>query len=261
MTTKPVLLTTVHDPHGKLLADAHQQLAILANLYTGMVIEATTTTDYRLKGILYPFGMVSYAPPGDIGTARRRLLKSGIRYFYGRHFHLCDFDRLLHWRMRWPEELQQVLKDLPEYDFTVLGRTERAMGTHPFLQRTSEQFINRVMWRLFQSGPLDALTASRGISYRLAEYLCSTSQASGPAGVDVEWPILAAGLGPVAYIATEGLEYESDTFQSRRGSLTETRVRLLNVWQAVRIMARLHGTENSWRGDFSGERPRPATHT
>lgn len=240
----PVLLTTIHDPHGQMLDLTQQSLTALCDLYQWrVVIEATENTDPRLLRILSLCSQIHYSPPGDIAAARRRLLRNGLRYFpIATHYHLVDFDRLLHWNLHFPGELRRVVGHLPDYDFTILGRTSRAMATHPFAQRETERLANL----LFSAGTqqaVDVLTASRGISNAIAQRILAHSVADGPAGVDCEWPLIASRYCKVSYIATEGLEYESATFGIGRRGLAEWRLRLKNLRQAARIILR-HYADN-----------------
>lgn len=265
----PILLTTVHDPHGKLVEATQNELLSIAELYAGMVVEMTDNTDPRLKHLLSNVAHIHYNPPGDIANARRLLIRNGLLLQPAGHFHFADYDRLLHWWIHYPDELRQVVAVIPDYDFVVLGRTERAMQTHPFVQRQTERLINRLFAHAFGQR-IDPLTASRGISNRAAQVINAYSCAVGPAGVDVEWPILAGesafpqGVAPFdlrltkvsAYIPVEGLEYESDTFGIGRAPVAETAVRLRNLWQGVRMIVRLYGQADR-RRYISGKRPRP----
>lgn len=248
----PILLTTVHDPHGKLVEATQNELLHIAELYAGMVVEMTDSTDPRLKKLLSNVARIHYNPPGDIARARRNLIRIGLLLHPASCFHFADYDRLLHWWIHYPDELRSVAAVIPDYDFVVLGRTERAMQTHPFIQRETEKLINRLFAHAFGQS-IDPLTASRGISNRAAQVINAYSCAVGPAGIDVEWPILA---GEAAYIPVEGLEYESDTFGIGRAPIAETAVRLRNLWQGVRSIVRLYGQADR-RGYVSGKRPRP----
>lgn len=266
--TTPILLTTVHDPEGKLFEVAQQALPALTELYDGkMVAEITNNTDIRLHHLLANYAHVHCNPPGDIAHARRQLVRNGLKLYPSAYFHFVDFDRLLHWQTHYSDELRLAVAALPNFHFIVLGRTKRAMRTHPFIQRETERLINRLFALVFRQsqalgGPpwgIDVLAASRGISNNTARIIATNSRAIGPAGVDVEWPIIASWLGKVSYIATEGLEYESDTFDIRRPMIAEWQVRWRNVWQAARAIARLLYAEDYRRGNVPGERPRPAT--
>lgn len=251
----PVLLTTVHDPHGKMVQATQNELLALAELYSGMVVEMTDTTDPRLYQLLSNVAHIHTNPPGDIARARRNLIKNGLLLYPAAYFHFADYDRLLHWWLYHKGELIRVVSTLPDYDFVVIGRTERAFKTHPFIQRETERLINRLFAHAFGQN-IDPLTASRGISNKAAQTINAFSCAVGPAGVDVEWPILASGQ--VAYIAVDGMEYESGTFGIARSPLSELAVRLRNLWQGTKSIVRLYGQANR-RGHVSNERPRPTT--
>lgn len=252
----PVLLTTVHDPHGKMIDATQNELLDIAELYSGMVVEMTDTTDPRLYQLLSNVAHIHTNPAGDIARARRQLVKNGLLLHPAAYFHFADYDRLLHWWLYHKGELIRVVATLPDYDFVVIGRTERAFQTHPLIQRETERLINRLFAHTFgQDIPkgcealIDVLTASRGISNKAAQTINAFSCAVGPAGVDVEWPILAGG--PVAYIPVEGMEYESDTFGIGRAPLAEIAVRLRNLWQGTKSIMRLYGQANR-RGYVSG---------
>lgn len=226
---KPVLLTTVHDPEGKLLDTARCALGAIAGLYSGIVVEMTDATCYPLKRLLSSVAYTCLNPAGDIAGARRNLIHNGVGLYRCNHFHFVDFDRLLHWHLNYPVELSQAVALITRHKFIVFGRTKRAFRTHPFCQRETERLVNLICG-------MDVLTASRGICPEAARFIKYKSKATGPAGVDVEWPLIARRLGPVMYLPVEGLEYESDTFGMRRTALTETRLRVKNMWQGLRVI-------------------------
>lgn len=252
----PVLLTTVHDPHGKMIEATQNELLDIAELYAGMVVEMTDTTDPRLYQLLSNVAHIHTNPAGDIARARRQLVKNGLLLYPAAYFHFADYDRLLHWWLHHKGELIRVVATLPDYEFVVIGRTTRAFRTHPFIQRETERLINRLFAHAFGQ-KADVLTASRGISNKAAQTINAFSCAAGPAGVDVEWPILTGGPVPkgcqglMAYIPVEGMEYESDTFGIGRAPLVEIAVRLRNLWQGTRAIVRLYA-ENNRRGYVSG---------
>lgn len=225
----PVLLTTVHDPEGKLLDTARCAINELTSLYSGIVVEMTHATNRQLALLLSGAGCVYLNPPGDIAGARRNLIRNGLGLYRFAHFHFVDFDRLLHWHLHYPDELQRVVAEIPKHKFIIFGRTKRAFQTHPFLQRETERLVNLAFG-------MDVLTASRGISCGAARLIRRESKAVGPAGVDVEWPLITRRLWPPTYIPTEGLEYESDTFGMRRATIDEARLRLRNMWQGLRAL-------------------------
>lgn len=235
----PVLLTTVHDPHGQMLEVAQKELLTLLRTYGyKAVFEITNNTNVELRNLLGDYGYIRCNQPGDIAEARRRLLRAGLLFYpTATHYHLVDFDRLLHWWLNYPNELVRVINHLPDHDFLILGRTARALGTHPFVQRETERLAD---W-LFSLGTrqrVDVLTASRGMANGIAQRILACSVATGPAGVDCEWPLIASRFCQLDYIATEGLEYESDTFGLCRKGLIEWRLRFKNLQDAARVLVR-----------------------
>lgn len=230
-----VLLTTVHDPDGKTLDVAKAALPDLAQLYNWhIIVEATDSTNELLLRRLALYSQINCTPAGDIAVARRSALKNGLQHFTGAsHYHLVDFDRLLHWWLNYPDELRCIVELISQYEFVVIGRTRRALMTHPSIQRITEQAANQIF--LFRTHyPFDVLTASRGISNRIARNILHQSKASGPAGIDCEWPLIAAQYCRVQYLSTEGLEYESDTFGIGRRGISEWQLRIKNLWDAGR---------------------------
>lgn len=254
----PVLLTTVHDPHGQMLEIAQRELPTLSKVYGGRAIfEITSNTDLQLRNLLADHGYIRCDQPGDIARARRKLLKSGLLFYpIATHYHLVDFDRLLHWWLNYPNELARVVNHLPDHDFAVLGRTSRAMATHPFAQRETERLAD-ILFSLGTRQKIDVLTASRGISSGIAQRIMACSVAEGPAGVDCEWPLIASRFCEVGYIETEGLEYESDTFGIGRTGLIEWQLRLKNLRDAVRVLARWYATDRT--GNIRGNAKSAAT--
>lgn len=142
-----------------------------------------------------------------VGEARRDALRTAIQEKY-RHIHLCDLDRALHWANTYPTELKHIQNAIPEHDFLILGRTPRALETHPKPQRVTESITNQVFALIF--GSIDVNTASRGISRNAAEIILRYSQAPG-FETDVEWPLiirLKSNLN-IGYMEVQGLEYET----------------------------------------------------
>jgi hypothetical protein len=142
----------------------------------------------------------------------------------------CDFDRVLHWVEYYPVELDNVSQRIQGYDFTVLGRTERAWQTHPRVQRDTEAIINHV-FQLVSGLDWDMGTGARGLSLQAAQVILSGC-ADDNLSTDVSWPLYLRGLDPTrkgytqACILTEGLEFET---QDRHSDAVKT-AGGLDVW-------------------------------
>src|SRR5262249_31269623 len=110
---------------------------------------------------------------------------------------------------RYPAELERIVVQLPEHDFTVLGRTERAFASHPRIQRDTEAIINTV-YATVSGHHWDVTAAARGISRRAAEAILAGCPDES-VGTDVSWPLFLqrADSFTLGTIATEGLEFET----------------------------------------------------
>lgn len=59
--------------------------------------------------------------------------------------HLIDFDRALHWIKRFPRELRDVVKMLPNYQgYVSFVRTNRSFQSHPQVQLSTETVANTI---------------------------------------------------------------------------------------------------------------------
>jgi hypothetical protein len=143
-----------------------------------------------------------------IGNARRGTLLAGLEAGTS-HLQMCDFDRAIHWVARYPQELADVIRDIPAYDLLVLGRTERAWASHPPFQAETEPLFNHV-FALATGLTWDVGAGSRGLSRRAAEMLLRIS-VEQTVGVDAEWPLLLLDREDfvVGHRECEGLEFET----------------------------------------------------
>lgn len=144
--------------------------------------------------------------------ARRQALEVGFTMYAPDLVMIVDFDRLLYWLNFCREEFYTLQQQCREPYYTVVGRTEKAMNTHPFPQRSTERAINNyVANNLFQGDRgKDLVSGTSVMSKHIAEYIWTNSHASDPGAVDVEWYCLATlGMNaPIAYYEVDGLGYE-----------------------------------------------------
>jgi hypothetical protein len=122
---------------------------------------------------------------------------------------MCDFDRALHWVAHYPEELEEVISAIPDYDLLVLGRTERAWASHPPYQAETEPLFNKV-FALVTGLDWDVGAGSRGLSRRAAETLLGISREQ-TVGIDAEWALLLLNRDGfcVGHRRCDGLEFET----------------------------------------------------
>jgi hypothetical protein len=159
-------------------------------------------------------------PNAQVGAARRLALRTAFQAGAA-SFLYCDFDRWLHWVGRFPDELRDLPAALagrrPRPWYACLGRTRRAFRTHPYVQRVAEGATNRAA-SLALGRRLDATAGACWLDRPGAEIVLAGSVEETNA-TDLEWPALVyrrtgrlAGKGRLAYVATEGLEFETAEF-------------------------------------------------
>ncbi|GAG29339.1 unnamed protein product, partial [marine sediment metagenome] len=144
-----------------------------------------------------------------MGLGRRLAVNMAVQE--GAEFVLhIDLDRLTHWILSYEDELIAVLKrDIPTHDFLIIGRTERAFGTHPGQQREPESDTNEAISRALDMR-VDVTSGCSSFRGDVGHAIVRMSASSDFSSTDTEWPLLARlGGFTVGYIATEGLEFET----------------------------------------------------
>ena len=209
-----VLAVTVHQPDERLAAMIEEYLPALVSCYAAATAFCSQETHPSILHLLRSHGVHVHVNTQAsigirrIGEVRRRTVGAGLLEGTS-HLQMCDFDRALHWVAHYPEELRAVIKDIPNYDFLVLGRTERAWATHPPYQAETEPLFNHV-FALATGRAWDVGAGSRGLSRRAAEFLLEISKEQ-TVGTDAEWPLLI--LNQDGFVTSqrlcEGLEFET----------------------------------------------------
>lgn len=238
---QPALVTTVHDPEGRLLDAVGKHRARLAD-YDGVYLRCTSNTSRHLVRELDQVGEVTVEAPGMIGRSRREALRSA-QNAGAANFLYCDFDRWLHWAGSYPQELTglpgSIQRDGATAWYVCLGRTDQAFATHPNVQRWTEDISNRIISRLV-GRTLDATAGACWLSPTGAEIVLSESTELTNA-TDLEWPSLIAvkAIDRLAYLATDGLEFETATFHAReieqaggRDAWIDSRYDVAEVWES-----------------------------
>lgn len=118
-------------------------------------------------------------------------------------------DRVLQWVNHSPEELRNAMQKIPNYDFLIIGRTQRALGTHPKTQTKTERLVN-IVCSLLLGRDIDVCAASRGMSREAAKLILQYSKAEG-VSTDAEWPIIihCKSKMSIGYIQAEGMKFET----------------------------------------------------
>jgi len=206
------LALVLHDPIGRLIPQLDRTWPGLAAHFDAIAVQTSAQTTapllQRLTDHGVRLGRESVDAAANIGRVRRHAVALALQL--DRPFVLyCDFDRILHWAEHHPRELIDVAARVQQYDFTVLGRTPRAFGTHPRLQRDTEAIINHVFERV-SGRPWDMGAGARGLSRRAAQAIVANS-VDDTLGNDVSWPLQLQRMGDftLGYLETEGLEFET----------------------------------------------------
>lgn len=211
------LAATHHDADGRLYDQTARIVSLLHELYRGIFILMTPTTQAASRSLLQASG--AHVNDGGVnlpqghthlGLWRRLAVEHALtRSQEVTHIHFCDFDRVLHWAEYYPDELKVTLDALTRYDFTVLGRTPRAFDSHPRMQRDTERIVNQ-LFATVSGLPWDVTAASRGLSRRAAAHLVAGCH-DNTVGSDCSWPLFMQRSEnlTLGYLETEGLEFET----------------------------------------------------
>jgi hypothetical protein len=220
MTT---LLTIIHDPQGKQLSHLSSELF---SLFDNSFMIATEET---YKDLLYGLSLrciLEVKPAQGMCQARRDVVElawehdpMAEQYFY------CDFDRLLFWYQKFPDELKKVIEMRSQ--FMVLGRTDEAMSTYPSLQYETERAMNRII-RLRHSFNYDFFAGARLFSPAISRFLIDYP--GEDAQLDVHWPIAVSCRGiDIDYLTCDGLAYEAEFLDMTREPEDEANLRVRNL--------------------------------
>ena len=216
MNSKPTVALTMPinqtDERLSDLTKAH--LPTLTNCYASLVAFCSRATHPAILELLRQHRVSVHVDEEEaagihrIGDVRRQTIRAGL-LAGTTHLQMCDFDRAIHWVANYPEELREVVAEIPNFDLLVLGRTERAWATHPPYQRETEPLFNRV-FALVTGLRWDVGAGSRGFSRRGAETLLGVSREQ-TVGIDAELPLLLLKRDGfrVGHRLCEGLEFET----------------------------------------------------
>lgn len=206
------LVTTVHDPDGRL-APLLRRCGSGLGAYDSVEASVTDTTDAATLTLLRDLGVrVAIVPPGAAGDGQRQALRAGLEGGHSDCF-VCDLDRWLHWSMSHHDELtglpERLRRDHADAWYICLGRTARAMRTHPVTQAFPETMTNRALSNV-AGRALDATAGAAWIRQPAARLIVEGSSELSKA-TDLEWPglVLRADANRLAGLLLEGLEFET----------------------------------------------------
>jgi len=206
------LATTLHDSTGWSVEPIKETAETLNECYGSRLTIVTVGTKPEVVEALKNTGWTTVELRSRVGVehitdSRRRVLQASLDKGSD-YTHLVDMDRVLHWAIKYPEELRMVAASIPDHDFMIFGRTRRAMDTHPRNQAETEAIANKV-FSLILGRDMDITAASRGISREAADTILRHSRGRF-FDSDSEWPTILHCLGyQISYAEVEGLEWET----------------------------------------------------
>lgn len=202
------LVCVTHDPAGNNINLVKKLGALLNEIYKDMFITVSEDTNKDLVNEIKKNGFnIKIIPKKGAAHARREVLKFGLTGS-NQYYHYCDFDRLLTLADRHGQELKNTAVEIPQHDYLVLGRSERAFNTHPIEWIETEKITNKI-FSLELGQRADVTAGSCGFSRQCAQLISDNSKDKM---TDAEWPMIVHRIGKlkVDYKAVEGLEYIED---------------------------------------------------
>ncbi|MEI4771353.1 hypothetical protein WAX74_17135 [Psychrobacillus sp. FJAT-51614] len=202
------LVTVTHDPEGKGIELFKEMQQSLEEIYDKLFITISEESSKELiKEIENSSFNYKVIPKKGAANARREALNFALTG-KGRYFHYCDFDRVLTWGKNHLNELKVLVGDMSNYEYLILGRTGRAMNTHPIEWIETEKITNHIV-SLELGIKVDITAGSCGFSRESAEYI---NRYSKEKMTDAEWAMIVQRIAKrqVDYRAVEGLEYEEE---------------------------------------------------
>jgi hypothetical protein len=218
--------STIHDPENRLGYMVEKLGDHLKALFESAIVAYTPQTHPDAVTLLEKKGYMVYKAGDSVISCYQIALSKAIDNDVNTLFY-CDLDRALHWIKSYPDELKQILDTPIENDFTMIGRTKRALETHPETQILTEAIGNMVASNVLG---FDKIPDILGTTWIMTPQLMKTVLKQKPVndfGFYSEWPIkLWRSANNPKYKEVEGLEWETpDRYQE------EIRTQGLEKWK------------------------------
>lgn len=209
IVSQVALLVVTHAPEGKNIELFKKLQKDLEKIYGELFITISDLSSPELVNAMEKSRFnVKIIPKKGAAQARREVVEFGLTG-ESQHFHYCDFDRLLTWSKYHLDELRNLVSNMTNTDYLILGRTERAMNTHPLEWIETEKITNKIC-SLELGKEVDITAGSCSFSRECANYINNFSKEKM---TDAEWPMIIHRIAKmnVEYAQVEGLEYHEDT--------------------------------------------------
>lgn len=202
------LLTVTHDPLGRNINLFRELQRDLETIYSELFITVSEESSPDLIKVLVDSKFnVKIIPKKGAAHARREVVKFGLDR-QSAFYQYCDFDRILTWTKNYLDELREIVLDIPNHHYLILGRTNRAYLTHPNEWVETEKITNKIFSLEFGQ-EVDITAGSCSFSKESAKYINMHSKEKM---TDAEWPMIIHRIAKskVDYKAVEGLEYHEE---------------------------------------------------
>jgi hypothetical protein len=213
-----LLLSSFHDPEARLLPIVRrlttpddplaERWRRLQRNYGGFLAIHTETTDPRSNQALAAAGWEVVRGVNAPDRGLWRMVALGLARTDER-IHFCDLDRLLHWLIRYPDELLSLSASWNHADLTMLVRSPRAFASHPECQTLTEGIANAVISKRLGEPVVDAFSGSYVWSRRAADAIL---QSTGPRELGFYAEAVMAPFRAgcrIGSLVVEGLEWET----------------------------------------------------
>ncbi|MEM7017533.1 MAG: hypothetical protein AAF512_09385 [Pseudomonadota bacterium] len=207
------LATTIADQPKELLEKGQRLWPALKQRFDAIVVHATASTHHDWMMFFEQENIPVATMPADwdaIGLHRRRALALALQHTDCSHVMYADLDHVLRWVERYPEDLDQTLAKIDDWDCLVMGKSQEAFAGLPRRLDETEATMNHIYY-LMTGHQWDLAMAARGFS-RAATQLVVEKSKENTLGNDVAWPLLCETNGlKVGYTEANGLRYETNT--------------------------------------------------
>jgi len=244
------LASTLHNPNSEMLSITKKFFRKLKKIFMSLNLVVTKTTDRELIKYLkkQKVNLQLVKPIIPLGSSSHRKLAVKMALNNNESFQLyfhIDFDRLLHWISHYPEELKELLTNIPSFDLTSVGRTKRAFKTHPKVQRKMEDWTNEKLYKLIPIR-LDMPSGCQILSIRMAKIIVDkASENMTLSEAEGDWLGLAyKNKLKIGLVKKDGMEFETADFHKseikRAGSLkkwVDENYETGDMWKLRRLTA------------------------
>ncbi len=204
-----ILLSALHDPKGVFETHISELKNIFYDLFTSIYIlhtEVTSTATLNACGT-----SVNQLEGGRYSESKILGIKEALNKHPNETFLYCDFDKVLLWNIKHPDEFKSIVGKTLNSNYLIFGRALETFDTYPKSWVETESITNAILSK--QLGcEVDALTATCLFDSKAARVIAGNASGKeweSPA----EWPMLMKHAKlTIEYESAKGLEWEDPYF-------------------------------------------------